>query len=268
MPHRLSVQGFKLAKDLGHTIVDLRPSLFTFKVADFELQELAGVSFPLVRAELQIKGQKQRNCNLTQMGPMLLTHWGLSGPVVLRLSAWGARDLFSSDYQGVLRVDFEPTLCSDDVERILNKQKMYAAKRKLKSFAPSELSLVRRFWEYLLSRAEIDSELVWASLSSASSKKIAALIKQCSFPICGKGEFKDEFVTSGGVPLLEVDLKSMESRVCPRLYFAGEVLNIDGVTGGFNFQNAWTGGYIAGTSVALRSKESVTKSASVISHKR
>lgn len=247
-----SQQGYSLAKQLGHTVVDPRPSLFTFKVADKQLQNLAGVSFPVVRAELQVTGQKHRNPNLTQMGPMLVTHWGLSGPVVLRLSAWAARDLFSAEYQGMLWVDFEPKLSLDEVTGILNEQRKHAPKRKLGSFSPNKLSLVRRFWEYLLERMDIDPLGVWATLTNASVQKLAAMVKRCPLPICGKGEFKDEFVTSGGVPLLEIDLKTMESRLCPGVYFAGEVLNVDGVTGGFNFQNAWTGGYIAGTSIGLQ----------------
>ncbi|KAI5068510.1 hypothetical protein GOP47_0016855 [Adiantum capillus-veneris] len=248
-------KGFDLAKGLGHNVIDPRPSLFTFKVADSQLQELAGVSFPVVHAELQVKGQKHKNPRLTQAGPMLITHWGLSGPVVLRLSAWGARDLFSADYQGILWIDFEPKLSQEDLLGVLNAQRKYASKKKLGSFAPSDLSLVRRFWEYLLLKVEIDPDKVWATLNTTAARKLAALIKHCPFHINGKGEFKDEFVTSGGVPLVEVDLNSMESRICPCLYLAGEVLNVDGVTGGFNFQNAWTGGFIAGTSIGLRSNE-------------
>ncbi|MCO5614716.1 hypothetical protein L7F22_069000 [Adiantum nelumboides] len=250
-------KGFDLAKGLGHAVVDPCPSLFTFKVADSQLQELAGVSLPLVHAELQVKGQKHKKPSLTQAGPMLITHWGLSGPVVLRLSAWGARDLFFADYQGILWVDFVPKLSLESLLGMLDAQRKYASKKKLGSFAPSGLSLVRRFWEYLLLKVEIDPDKAWATLTSGTAKKLAASIKRFPFHVNGKGEFKDEFVTSGGVPLIEVDLNSMESRVCPRLYLAGEVLNIDGVTGGFNFQNAWTGGFIAGTSIGLRSSKNL-----------
>ncbi|KAH7441588.1 hypothetical protein KP509_03G044600 [Ceratopteris richardii] len=248
-------QGFKLAKELGHSIVDPCPSLFSFKVADLQLQELAGISFPLVRAELLVEGQKHKNPSLTQVGPMLITHWGLSGPVILRLSAWGARDLFTSNYKGMLWVDFAPKLSLEEVARILDAQRKCAARKKLGSFAPDKLPLVRRFWEYLLMRMEINPDSLWGALNNSSSKKLSDLIKRCPFHIDGKGEFKEEFVTSGGVALAEVDLKSMESRLCPNLYLAGEVLNVDGITGGFNFQNAWTGGYIAGTSIGLRSKQ-------------
>lgn len=247
-----SQQGYDLAKQLGHTLIDPRPSLFTFKVADQNLQELAGVSFQDVQVELEIVGQKHRDPNLTQIGPMLITHWGLSGPVVLRLSAWAARELFSSNYQGMLWVDFLPNIKLEDVIRILDKHRKSALKRKLGSGAPNEFPLVRRFWQYLLSRSGIALLDVWATISNNALRQVAFLVKRCPFSICGKGEFKEEFVTSGGVPLVEVDLKTMESRLCPQLYFAGEILNIDGVTGGFNFQNAWTGGYIAGTSVALK----------------
>ncbi|KAA0039524.1 HI0933_like domain-containing protein [Cucumis melo var. makuwa] len=180
---------------------------------------------------------------------MLVTHWGLSGPVILRLSAWGARDLFASDYKGLLIVDFTPDLHLEDVKRILTRHKSQFMKQKVHSSCPSEFGLVKRFWKYLLDREEINDEILWASISNKSLASISYLLKQCIFKILGKGQFKDEFVTAGGVPLSEVSLKTMESKIHSRLFFAGEVLNVDGVTGGFNFQNAWSGGYIAGTSI-------------------
>ncbi|KAF8399397.1 hypothetical protein HHK36_015261 [Tetracentron sinense] len=191
-----SRQGYALAVQLGHSIVDPVPSLFTFKIADTQLAELSGV------------------------GPMLVTHWGLSGPVILRLSAWGARDLFSS---GTLFVDFIPDIHIEDVKSIIIRHKNQCA--------------------------GIGGDILWASIPKNSLISVASLLKQCSFGVTGKGQFKDEFVTAGGVPLSEISLKTMESRVQPHLFFAGEVLNIDGVTGGFNFQNAWSGGYIAGTNI-------------------
>lgn len=147
-------------------------------------------------------------------------------------------------------MDLVPKLTLEDVLRVLNKHRKYALKRKLGSGAPSDFSLGRRFWQYILSRVELNTLDVWATLSNNGLQQLASSIKRCSFPICGKGEFKEEFVTAGGVSLAEVDLKTMESRLCPHLFFAGEILNVDGVTGGFNFQNAWTGGYIAGTTIA------------------
>eukprot|EP00268_Persea_americana_P058235 TRINITY_DN7029_c0_g2_i4.p1 TRINITY_DN7029_c0_g2~~TRINITY_DN7029_c0_g2_i4.p1 ORF type:complete len:196 (-),score=32.97 TRINITY_DN7029_c0_g2_i4:778-1365(-) len=180
---------------------------------------------------------------------MLVTHWGLSGPVILRLSAWGARDLFGSDYTGMLLVDFVPDLPMEEVKYILIKHKDQLGKQKVLSSFPPQFGLVKRFWKYLLQREDIDGNTVWASISNNSLNSIELLLKQCSFMLAGKGQFKDEFVTAGGVPLSEISLNTMESKIQSHLFFAGEVLNVDGVTGGFNFQNAWSGGYIAGTSI-------------------
>ncbi|WOG93350.1 hypothetical protein DCAR_0312633 [Daucus carota subsp. sativus] len=220
-----SQQGYALATQLGHSIVDPVPSLFTFKIDDTKLTELSGV------------------------GPMLVTHWGLSGPVILRLSAWGARYLSNSDYKGILQVDFTPDLHIEHMKSVLIQHKNQFAKLKMLNSYPLELGLVKRFWKYLLDREGIDGDILWASVSNNSIMSIASLLKQCPFKVKGKGVFKDEFVTAGGVPLSEISLKTMESKLQPRLFFAGEVLNIDGVTGGFNFQNAWSGGHIAGTSI-------------------
>eukprot|EP01018_Ginkgo_biloba_P013932 Gb_05391 [translate_table: standard] len=242
-------QGHVLAVQLGHTIVDPRPSLFSFKIKDSNLNKLAGVSFSRVRAKLKVPNLDKSIPQLTQIGPMLVTHWGLSGPVILRLSAWAARVLFSSKYQGTLVVDFVPDLPADDVKNILHNRKSIVPKQKLRNSAPPEFQFVRRFWIYLLEREGLDGDMLWASVSNSSLKMLAFIVKHCSFNLFGKGEFKDEFVTAGGVPLSEISLNSMESRICPHLFFSGEVLNVDGLTGGFNFQNAWTGGYIAGTSI-------------------
>lgn len=180
---------------------------------------------------------------------MLVTHWGISGPVILRLSAWGARDLFSSGYKGTLLVDFTPDLHIEDVKSILIKQKNQFAKHKMLNACPSELRLTKRFWKYLLDREGLDGGILCASVSIKSLQSLGSLLKQCPFEVTGKGQFKDEFVTAGGVPLSEISLNTMESRIQKHLFFAGEVLNIDGITGGFNFQNAWSGGYIAGTTI-------------------
>ncbi|XP_038889410.1 uncharacterized protein HI_0933 isoform X7 [Benincasa hispida] len=244
-----SRQGFSLAAQFGHSLIDPVPSLFTFKIEDPQLAELSGVSFPKVRAKLKLENIQRHHPQYTQVGPMLVTHWGLSGPVILRLSAWGARDLFTSDYKGLLIVDFTPDLHLEDVKTILSRHKSQFMKQKVHSSCPSDFGLVKRFWKYLLDREEINDEILWASISNKSLASISSLLKQCIFKILGKGQFKDEFVTAGGVPLSEISLKTMESKIQSRLFFAGEVLNVDGVTGGFNFQNAWSGGYIAGTSI-------------------
>eukprot|EP00897_Mesotaenium_endlicherianum_P009952 jgi/Mesen1/8986/ME000056S08395 len=218
--------GYKMAGALGHSIVEARPSLFTFRVPDDPaLTALAGVSFREVRATLEVADMKAKDAHLTQVGPLLITHWGLSGPLVLRLSAWAARHLFASQYEGALHVDF---------------------KKQMGGPPPAGVELPRRFWHYLLARQ------LWASASKKTLLELAATLKRCTFRIHGKGEFKDEFVTAGGVPLKEIDMRRMESKLHPGLFFAGEIVDIDGVTGGFNFQNAWTGGYIAGSSLAAR----------------
>nr|XP_024928933.2 uncharacterized protein YtfP isoform X3 [Ziziphus jujuba var. spinosa] len=233
-----SRQGYSLASQLGHSIVDPVPSLFTFKTDDSQLEELSGVTFPKVKAKLILENVRRDMQQFTQVGPMLVTHWGLSGPVILRLSAWGARELFSSGYSGVVTVDFTPDLHIEDVKSILGRHKSQFAKQKVSNSYPSEYGLVKRFWKYLLDRQGLSGEMLWASVSNNSLISIASLLKHCNFQVTGKGQFKDEFVTAGGVPL-------------------SEVLNVDGVTGGFNFQvkiilNAWSGGYIAGTSIGER----------------
>ncbi|KAL6521735.1 hypothetical protein OROGR_018304 [Orobanche gracilis] len=192
-----------------------------------QLVELSGVTFPKVRAKLKLETVQKSTPEHTQVGPMLVTHWGFSGPVILRLSAWGARDLSDTNYK-----DF-------------NK---FPKQRVINSF-PTELGIVKRFWRYILEQEDLDGDLLWASISNNLLISIASRLKLFSFRVKGKGQFKDEFVTAGGVPLSEVFLNTMQSRVKSHLFFAGEVLNIDGVTGGFNFQNAWSGGYIAGTSI-------------------
>uniref|UniRef100_A0A7N0V3B3 FAD/NAD(P)-binding oxidoreductase family protein n=1 Tax=Kalanchoe fedtschenkoi TaxID=63787 RepID=A0A7N0V3B3_KALFE len=244
-----SRQGHKLAEQLGHSIIDPVPSLFTFKVADSQLAELSGVTFPKVKAKLHLQDMKRNIPQLTQVGPMLVTHWGLSGPVILRLSAWGARNLFETEYKSDLHVDFAPDIHKEDLKALLSRHKEQFAKQKIINSYPPELGTVKRFWRYMLDREGIDGDILWASVSNSAVNAIASFLKNCSFGITGKGQFKDEFVTAGGVPLSEISLNTMESKIQPRLFFAGEVLNIDGVTGGFNFQNAWSGGYIAGTSI-------------------
>ncbi|XP_059670270.1 uncharacterized protein LOC132315871 isoform X2 [Cornus florida] len=244
-----SRQGYALAAQLGHSPIEPVPSLFTFKIQDLQLAELSGVTFPKVKARLKLQNVQKTIPWLTQVGPMLITHWGLSGPVILRLSAWGARELFGAGYEGILSVDFVPDLHIEDVKSTLLEHKNQFAKQKALNLCPSEFGLVKRFWKYILEREGVCEDILWASVSNNSLMSVASLLKQCSFAVKGKGQFKDEFVTAGGVPLSEISLNTMESKIQSRLFFAGEVLNVDGVTGGFNFQNAWSGGYIAGTTI-------------------
>ncbi|GFP90351.1 uncharacterized protein ytfp [Phtheirospermum japonicum] len=199
-----SEQGYKLATQLGHSIVKPVPSLFTFKIDDFQLVELSGVTFPKVRAKLKLETVHKSIPEHTQVGPMLVTHWGFSGPVILRLSAWGARDLSGSDYKGSLIVDFVPDLHLDDVKSLLIQHKNKFPKQRVINSFPSEFGLVKRFWRYILENEDLVGDLLWASISNNLLISIASRLKNCSFCVKGKGQFKDEFVTAGGVPLSEV----------------------------------------------------------------
>ncbi|XP_062106717.1 uncharacterized protein LOC133818044 isoform X4 [Humulus lupulus] len=247
-----SSQGFSLASQLGHSIIDPVPSLFTFKTLDPQLAELSGVTFPKVNAKLTLESVKRNVQQFTQVGPMLVTHWGLSGPVILRLSAWGARDLFSSGYKGTVTVDFMPDLHIEDVKSMLSRHKLQFLKQKVSNSYPPEFGLVKRFWKYILDRQGLSGDDLWSSIPNNTLTSVAFLLKNCDFGITGKGQFKDEFVKAGGVPLSEISLNTMESKIHSDLFLAGEVLNVDGVTGGFNFQNAWSGGYIAGSTIGTR----------------
>jgi predicted Rossmann fold flavoprotein len=240
-----SAQGYQMAKALGHSVIAPVPSLFTFNVTDRRLDGLAGLSVSDTKVKLQTsKGEK-----LEQSGPLLVTHWGLSGPAVLKLSAWGARSLHDTHYNATLTVNWLPKAKPDALREELVKVKTQLAKKTIGSNCP--VMLPRRLWESLILAAGIPSELRWSDVTKVM---LSALLKELlngDYQITGKGVFKEEFVTCGGVDLKEVDLKTMESRICPGMYFAGEVLDIDGVTGGFNFQSAWSTGWIAGGAIGI-----------------
>ncbi|KAM1323772.1 hypothetical protein PS2_044622 [Malus domestica] len=251
-----SKQGYSLASQLGHSIVDPVPSLFTFKIEDPQLRDLSGITFPKVKATLKIENARRNIPQLTQVGPVLVTHWGFSGPAILRLSAWGACVLAGSGYKGNLILDFAPDVHIEDLKSIVTQHKNKFVKHKLSNSYPSEFGLVKRFWIYLLGRQDLHGDTLWASISKNSLISLAHMLKNCNFYVTGKSQYKDEFVTAGGVPLSEISLNTMESKIQSRLFFAGEVLNVDGITGGFNFQNAWSGGYISGTSIGKRAVSS------------
>ena len=225
--------------ELGHEVVPPVPSLFTLKVADPRLEGLAGVSVP--DAEVTLSGTP-----LTQRGPLLVTHWGLSGPAVLKLSAWGARELHGYDYHAPLRVNWLPTM---NVEVVREQLYAYKAAEPRKTVSGYPLfGLPGRLWRALVGAAGLAER--WADVSKAQLERFVGELQQGRFEVTGKGVFKEEFVTCGGVKLKEVNFRTMESRMCPGLYLAGELLDIDGVTGGFNFQNAWATGYLAGQALA------------------
>ena len=231
----------QLAVSLSHTLEPPVPSLFTFHIAKDWLRELAGISVPA--AEVSLPGLGRR-----ELGPVLLTHVGLSGPAILRLSAWCARALHDSHYQFPLRVNWLPQFDAQTLTA-----QMEAARRA----QPARLvvntvqpPLAARLWEKLVLAAEIPRETRWAGVSRSSRHRLVQQLQQTELQVIGKSLNQDEFVTCGGVRLSEVDFRTMESRVCPNLYFGGELLDIDGLTGGFNFQAAWTTGWLAGRAMA------------------
>ena len=226
---------------LGHGLIPSVPSLFTFHVEIPWIQSLAGLSVPEVEVSVP-------DLHLKEKGPLLFTHHGLSGPAILRLSAWGARSLHEKNYQFPLRMNWLPGLSKDEIlKEIQNRRENQGAQMVLRSkWAP----LPSRLWEQLASQAGITIEDRWSKLSRESGNHLAQTLHSTELPVSGKSMNKEEFVTCGGIPLKEVDLKTMESRLVPDLYFAGEALDIDGITGGYNFQAAWTTGWMAGQSMA------------------
>lgn len=236
--------GYRLAQSLGHTVIPPVPSLFTFTVKDLQLRRLAGVSADPVELSLRLPQAKP----LSQTGPLLITHWGFSGPAILKLSAWGARLLHQHHYQATLVIKWLPDQNPERLRAVLQNTKQLWAKRQITTQSP--VPLTKRLWQYLVQqRSQIPTETTWANLTKKQLNALVDCLLQDLYPVSGKGQFKDEFVTCGGVPLPEVNFKTLESRLCPDLFFAGEILDVDGITGGFNFQNAWTTGWIAGHSM-------------------
>ncbi len=227
--------------ELGHHIVSPVPSLFTFNTKDTRLRELAGVSVPM--ASLRIPGTK-----LSADGPLLVTHWGLSGPAVLRISAWGARDLNKVYYKFPLEINFLPERNMEGVLLSFQKIKIENAKKLVKS--NPLFGLPTRLWQRLIEATDIGAERRWGDLAKSEFQAMAMQISEAQFQITGKSTFKEEFVTAGGLSLKELNFKTFESKICPNLFLAGEVLDIDAITGGFNFQAAWTGGWLAGRAMA------------------
>lgn len=227
----------QMATLFGHTIEPPVPSLFTLHIALPWLNELAGAS--VAGAEVSVPGT-----DLRERGPVLVTHGGLSGPAVLRLSAWGARKLHALNYQFPLRVNWQPDFAPEKLAAEIQARRQTQG-AKLVVNAPLA-PLAARLWEALVLAAGIPRETRWAALSRAQQQQLTQQLTRTEFSVAGKSLNRDEFVTCGGVKLSEVNFKTMASRICPGLHFAGELLDIDGLTGGFNFQAAWTTGWIAG----------------------
>lgn len=232
-----STQGGALAASLGHSLELPVPSLFTFDAAETWLRELPGVSMDDVIVSVPKTKLKER-------GPVLITHRGVSGPSVLRLSAWGARALHDLEYKFPLQIQWLPDAKEQVLTASLAANRLDHPSRKIVN-SPIH-PIPTRLWEALTASAGIDAEMRWGRLPRAAHFALVQGLLRTTLAINGKSLNKDEFVTCGGVPLSEIDFKTMESRICPNLHFAGEVLDIDGITGGFNFQAAWTTGWIAG----------------------
>lgn len=222
------IQGF------GHSIITPVPSLFTFNIKDPRIKELPGVS---AQVSVKIKDSK-----LTSSGPLLITHWGMSGPAILKLSAWGARFLAEKNYQFTIYVNWLNDVDLEDAITILKELKQDNSKKAVSKKSPFEFP--NRLWESLVLASGIEAETKWADLSKNQLQSLANQLTNGTFNVNGKSTFKDEFVTAGGVDLKEINFKTMESKLQPNLFFAGEIVNIDAITGGFNFQNAWTSGFI------------------------
>jgi predicted Rossmann fold flavoprotein len=231
---------FEWLKQLGHTVAEPVPSLFTFNMPGNAITKLMGVSVP--EAHVKITGS-----NLSSKGPLLITHWGMSGPAILRLSAWGARQLATNNWQFAIVVNWLPEYNENTLREQFQQLRFDIAAQKIGSRNP--FNLPQRLWQYLLQECGIDEEKRWADLPVKEQNKLISHCCAQEFKVQGKTTFKEEFVTAGGVQLSEIDVNTMQSKVMPNVFFAGEILDVDGITGGFNFQHAWTSGFIAAVGV-------------------
>jgi hypothetical protein len=231
---------WELLQHLGHTLVEPVPSLFTFNIKDPRIKDLMGLS--------AIASVKVKKSKLQAAGPLLITHWGMSGPGILRLSAWGARELAEKKYQFAIQVNWLHEFTLEDAVDSLKEIKEDHAKKLVSKYAHFELP--KRLWENLVKAAGISEDTKWADISKKQLIALGEQLTNGEFHVNGKSIFKEEFVTAGGIDLKEINFKTMESKILPNVYFAGEILNIDAITGGFNFQNAWTGGFIVAENIA------------------
>lgn len=230
---------WEMLQQQGHAIVNPVPSLFTFNIKDARIKELPGVA---THATVKVKDSK-----LTSTGPLLITHWGMSGPAILKLSAWGAHILHDKNYQFTIFVNWLNDVETEEAELLLKDLKQDQAKKTVSKKSPFDLT--NRLWESLVLASEINAETKWADLSKIQLQNLAHQLTKGTFNVNGKSTFKEEFVTAGGIDLKEINFKTMESKLHENLYFAGEIVNIDAITGGFNFQNAWTSGFIVANAI-------------------
>jgi len=232
---------FEWLQKIGHTIAEPLPSLFTFNMPGNAITSLMGISVD--RVQVKIIGSK-----LLEEGPLLITHWGMSGPAILKLSAWGARELAAKNWNFGIIVNWLPAYNEQTLKEKFQQVRFEIAAQKISNRNP--FALPSRLWEYFLQQSGLNEHIRWADLPAKEQNKLIKNLCAQEFAVTGKTTFKEEFVTSGGITLEEVDYNTMQSKIAPDLYFAGEVLNVDGVTGGFNFQNAWTTGWIAAKAIA------------------
>jgi len=232
---------FDWLKELGHTIEEPVPSLFTFNLPKHPITKLMGVSVEKAKIKIQ-------NSKLEEEGPLLITHWGLSGPVVLRLSAWGARELKIKNYELRININWLPDYNEETLRKKFQELRNTNASQKI--INKNSFGLPSRLWEFFAEQSGIKNEWRWADLPSTEQNKFIKNLCGYECEVNGKTTFKEEFVTAGGIKLNEVDANTMMSKKVPNLFFAGEVLDVDGITGGFNFQHAWTSGFIAAKSIA------------------
>jgi predicted Rossmann fold flavoprotein len=230
---------WELLESMNHTIIPPVPSLFTFNIKDARIKDLMGVS---AFANVKVKGTK-----LEASGPLLITHWGMSGPGILRLSAWGAIILAKKKYQFVIEVNWLNDTTFEEAMETLKELKQEHAKKVVSKKSPFDFP--NRLWESLVLASNITNETKWADLTKMQLTNLANQLTNGQFQVNGKSTFKEEFVTAGGIDLREINFKTMESKLHNNLFFAGEIVNIDAITGGFNFQNAWTSGFIVANSI-------------------
>lgn len=237
-----SSKSHAICRSLGHTIEQLVPSLFTFHIRDPLIHGLAGISVANVEVTVP-------TTPLSSTGPLLITHWGLSGPAILKLSAWGARELHAMNYRFPVVINWLPNAICSSAHKAINDIKKQHPRRHVCSRA--NLPIPNRLWERITQAAHIDKDTIWATLTNDKQQGLVHQLSQTRFEVMRKSMNKEEFVTCGGIALEEINFKTMESKRCPSLYFAGESLNIDGITGGFNFQAAWTTGMLAGQGMSV-----------------
>ncbi len=235
---------WEMLAGIGHSIIPAVPSLFTFNIKDKRIKDLMGLSaFATVKVKNKTRGKAELiEAKLEASGPLLITHWGMSGPGILRLSAWGARILAEKNYQFVMQVNWLNDLTLEKTIEKLKELKLEHSKKAVSKKSPFDLP--NRLWESLVLASEILEDTKWADLSKNQIYNLTNQLTNGEFQVNGKSTFKEEFVTAGGINLKEINFKTMESKLHKNLFFAGEILNIDAITGGFNFQNAWTGGFI------------------------